>query len=190
MQNHPLSPVRWTFYGRGPYPGFSDGSRWLAFANVWITPDARDAIASCWRSSALTSELFYAAALAALRPEPSGLVSLAHSWPCEVPQPEPPPRLLAGLKPLLWSIAGHGPFEGLTDGSMWRGHPNVWISFAARDDIVAHLTREALPRPESLLLARALAHLTADGAGLVSLADGWPVTAKVPPRRPNGPDRC
>jgi hypothetical protein len=67
----------------GPtYQGFTDGTTWNGFANVWVTPAVRDAIADAADAEEPWSET--GKELRGLTPNADGLISLANGYAAEV----------------------------------------------------------------------------------------------------------
>lgn len=71
------------YFVEGPnYDGFTDGTTWNGFANVWVKPEVRDQIVTDIRANDPDDE--HAAQLASEQPDEAGLVSLAKGWAAEL----------------------------------------------------------------------------------------------------------
>ena len=73
-----LDAIAFSFDGLRRFDGFTDGSTWNGFDNVWVTPATWDLVRAYLQSiepDALDAEAFD------LAPDPAtGLVSLANGW--------------------------------------------------------------------------------------------------------------
>lgn len=75
-----MRPVRFTFEGGPEFAGFTDGTTWNGWPNVWVTPDERDRIVAWFRAEPdddTADELARATIISDMTPP---LVSLANGY--------------------------------------------------------------------------------------------------------------
>lgn len=86
-----MTPITFAFDTGEPFAGFTDGSHWNGFNNVWVTPDVRDQIVATFRLTGWWEPGDEHDMLAI--PVIDGLVSLANGYATvEVEDDTPDPR--------------------------------------------------------------------------------------------------
>lgn len=71
----PLTPILFSFSTGRLFPGFTDGSRWNGFLNVWVSVPTHEAV-----SATFTAEPEDVEAFSECEPDARGLVSYAHGF--------------------------------------------------------------------------------------------------------------
>jgi hypothetical protein len=71
-------PCKWAFDDGVTFDGFTDGTYWNGFINIWITPEVRDVLVK--QALEWDDEDPLAADLAEQQPDANGLISLAYGY--------------------------------------------------------------------------------------------------------------
>jgi len=81
-------PVRFAFPDEVEFDGFTDGSCWNGFDNIWVTPDTFNTILSTWEKNENDDEREMIAELREQTPDADGLYSFAYGFATQVIDPE------------------------------------------------------------------------------------------------------
>jgi hypothetical protein len=80
-----MKAIKWAFDLSPSFDGFTDGTYWNGFTNVWVTPPVRDAVVQWLRFDGCDVDTI--SDIAALPVGKDGLVSLSHGYATqEVPR--------------------------------------------------------------------------------------------------------